>query len=141
MSGISTVTGEVKFNREGGGKVTVTPATDTGDTKSSSSTITDVKESTDLAVKKKNTAKVEEYITGSMDVLPNSDFRPTQVYNVMGLGSLFSGKYYVNKVVHSIGETYTVNCEVMQVAPLGDSTVTPESIRQRALKLPEGSGA
>ena len=138
MAGISTVTGEVKYKREGGGKITVSPSADTGEQKSSSSTIKDSKENTDLAVKKKNDAKTDEYITGTMNVVPHSSYRPSQVYKVMGLGNLFSGKYYVNKVVHTISDVYSVSCEVIQVQELTDSTVTPEITRQRALKLPEG---
>lgn len=137
MAGISTVTGEVKYVREGGGKTTVVPSGSTSSTQSSS-TPSDAKKSTDTSVKKQVNSKIEEYISGSMTVLPNSDFRPSQVYKVMGLGNVFSGKYYVNRVVHTISDTYTVQCEVMQVEALADTTLTPDVIRQRALQLPVG---
>lgn len=137
MAGISTVTGEVKYTREGGGKLAVTPTGSKSGSTSSSKT-KDAKEGTELSVKKQTDAKTEEYITGRMSVVPHSAYRPSQVYKVMGLGNLFSGKYYVNQVVHTISDVYTVECELMQVEALTDSTVTPESTRQRALQLPSG---
>lgn len=137
MAGISTVTGEVKYVREGGGKLTAVPASTSSEAKTSSSP-SDAKKDTETSAKKQVNAKVEEYISGSMTVIPNSDFRPSQVYKVMGLGNLFSGKYYVNKVVHTISDSYKVQCEVMQIEALADTTITPEVVRQRALQLPVG---
>lgn len=57
-----------------------------------------------------------ETIEASMGVIPNPRYRAKQVYRLEGLGSIFSGKYYTRRVVHTISSSgYTVDADVVNV--------------------------
>ena len=47
----------------------------------------------------------ENFITGSGKFLGNEGLQSRQVHNLQGLGSQFSGKYYLTKVIHRISKT------------------------------------
>lgn len=64
---------------------------------------------------KKVENQIKEYIEGTVGLLPNSDYRAKTIYGIHGVGEIFSGSYYFKKVRHTIGETYTVEADVIRV--------------------------
>lgn len=66
--------------------------------------------------KKKVKGKVNVYTEGDMTVMPNVQYKKGLVFACKGLGPLFSGNYYVQKVVHKIGgDGYSTNLSLIQV--------------------------
>ncbi len=97
------------------------------------------KEST--RVKKDVKRRVNEYIEGAIQVIPNCDYRCKKIYRVNGVGSIFSGNYYVQKVTHTISGSYTVNMEVTQVGQLSVNTPVTKTriqpVKQNPPKVPK----
>ena len=85
--------------------------------------------------------RVNEYIEGVVQVVPNCDYKCKKIYGISGVGSIFSGNYYVQKVTHTISDSYTVNMEVTQVEQLAVNTsvtkTRTEPVRQDPPKAPE----
>jgi len=71
--------------------------------------------------------RVYEYIEGAVQVVPNCDYRCKKIYGIYGVGKVFSGNYYVQKVTHTISDTYTVNMEVTRVEQLVVNTSVTET--------------
>lgn len=92
-------------------------------------------------VKKDVERRVNEYIEGAIQVIPNCDYRCKKIYGINGVGSIFSGNYYVQKVTHTISDSYTVNMEVTQVEQLAvNKSVTKTRIqpaKQNPPKVPK----
>src|SRR3712207_5951067 len=66
--------------------------------------------------KKRTVYMTSETIEGNMSVLPNPNYRAKEVYDCKGLGSLFSGNYYVRKAKHVLSTSgYSVELEVQNV--------------------------
>lgn len=63
----------------------------------------------------KVTQEIYEYMEGTVEVMPNPDFRCRQVYGIEGVGYIFKGAYYFKKVRHSIGSTYKVDADVVRM--------------------------
>ena len=85
--------------------------------------------------------RVNEYIEGVIQVIPNCDYKCKKIYGVNGVGSIFSGNYYVQKVTHVISDSYTVNMEVTQVEQLvvnaPNTETRTEPVKQDPPKAPE----
>lgn len=82
--------------------------------------------------------RVNEYIEGVVQVVPNCDYKCKKIYGINGVGSIFSGNYYVQKVTHTISDSYAVNMEVTQVEQLVVKTSTrTEPVKQDPPKAPE----
>ena len=82
--------------------------------------------------------RVNEYIEGVVQVVPNCDYKCKKIYGISGVGSIFSGNYYVQKVTHTISDSYTVNMEVTQAEQLVVNTSTrTEPVKQDPPKAPE----
>lgn len=92
-------------------------------------------------VKKDVERRVNEYIEGVIQVIPNCDYRCKKIYRVNGVGSIFSGNYYVRKVTHTISDGYTVNMEVTQVGQLSVNTSVTKTriqpVKQNPPKVPK----
>ena len=71
--------------------------------------------------------RVHEYIEGVVQVVPNCDYKCKKIYGIHGVGKVFSGDYYAQKVTHSISDTYTVNMEVTKVEQLVVNTSVTET--------------
>ena len=82
--------------------------------------------------------RVHEYIEGVVQVVPNCDYKCKKIYGIHGVGKVFSGDYYAQKVTHSISDTYTVNMEVTRVEQLVVNTSVTETrtkpVKQNPLK-------
>jgi hypothetical protein len=63
----------------------------------------------------KVTNQVIDYMEGVIGLLPNPEFRAKRIYNVQGVGEVFSGNYYFKKVRHTIGATYDVEADVAKI--------------------------
>lgn len=85
--------------------------------------------------------RVYEYIEGVVQVVPNCDYKCKKIYGIHGVGSIFSGNYYVQKVTHTISDTYTVSMEVTRVEQLVVNTSVTETrtkpVNQDPPKAPE----
>lgn len=96
-----------------------------------SSTASEVAKPTTQAVSSQGNKNIEgrinEYIEGVVQVVPNCDYKSKKIYGVKGVGEIFSGNYYAHKVTHVISESYTVNMEVTQVEQLVINTSTAET--------------
>ena len=73
-------------------------------------------------IKRETEQKVNEYIEGAVQLLPNCNFKCREVYAFKGLGKIFDGSYYFSKVTHTITDTYSVQAEVTQVQKAIDNT-------------------
>lgn len=86
-------------------------------------------------------AKVNEYIEGVASVIPNCDYKCKKIYGVRGVGNVFSGNYYAQKVTHTISDAYTVEMEMTQVQQLvintTDTETRVEPVQQDPPKAPE----
>ena len=110
-----------------------------------SSTASEVAKPTTQAVSSQGNkdvaGRVNEYIEGVVQVVPNCDYKSKKIYRINGVGSVFSGNYYVQKVTHVIAESYTVNMEVTQVEQLAVNTSVTETrtepVKQDPPKAPE----
>lgn len=80
--------------------------------------------------------RVNEYIEGVAQVIPNSNYKCKRIYRFSGIGKIFDGNYYVRKVTHSIGESYTVDMEVTQVQQLVLNDSTSKSRKEPAKASP-----
>lgn len=116
MAGISTITGQV-IDRSGGKKGTNVNGTKIGAGSQTPAPSTSKK--VDAQAKSKTASTVDnttnEYIEGTLNVLPNSDFSARQIYGIKGVGAPFTGMYYIKSATHSIADTYTVSCNVLMV--------------------------
>lgn len=134
---IDPITGAVITTPNGAGNSSssATGNTSSSNKGSSSSTSKDATSQTLTDSSTKVANQVFEYMEGSIEVLPNPDFRCRQVYGVEGVGYIFKGAYYFKKVRHSIGSTYKVDADVVRMEGISISSGTTVD-RDRA---PSGS--
>lgn len=133
MSGISTHTGAV---------VIPTPSSTGADLPSNSAnptnsevtkpTIDEVNSQGNKTVK----GRVNEFIEGIVQVIPNCDYKCKKIYGLNGVGKIFSGNYYAQRVRHTIGESYVVELEVTQVQKLTINTSTTETRKEPVVQDP-----
>lgn len=90
---------------------------------------------------KKVSARVNEYVEGVIQVVPNCDYKCKKIYGLNGVGKIFSGNYYVKRVRHSISDSYSVELEATQVQQFTVNTSTTETrvepVKQDPPKAPE----
>ena len=99
-------------------------------TNKKTNTATPTKEAVGDLGNKKVESDVTEYIEGTAQVIPNSNFKCKKIYGIRGLGKIFDGNYYVQKVTHSISSNYTVSMEVTQVQKIVLDVKTNESRKE-----------
>ncbi len=70
--------------------------------------------------KEYNEAK-EQILEGTVNVIPNCEYRAKSIYNFQGLG-IYSGLYYIKKATHTIRNgSYTVTLSVFKKDNPGES--------------------
>lgn len=111
---IDPITGKVITVPSGSGN-SGSSSTSSGDKGSSSSTSKDATAQTKTDSSTKVFNDINEYMEGSIEVVPNPDFRCRQVYGVEGVGYIFKGAYYFKKVRHTIGSTYKVDADIVRM--------------------------
>ena len=131
---IDPITGAVITTPNGSGN-SGSSTTSSSDKGSSSSTSKDTTSQTKSDSSNKVANQIYEYMEGSIEVLPNPDFRCRQVYGIEGVGHIFKGAYYFKKVRHTIGSTYKVDADVVRMEGINISSETTVD-RDRA---PSGS--
>ena len=134
MAGINETTGAViPSPKSTGADIPSTPK-DTNVTKPTTNEVS-------AQGKKDVEGRVHEYIEGVVQVVPNCDYKCKKIYGINGVGSIFSGNYYVQKVTHTISDSYTVIMEVTKVEQLVVNTSVTETriepVKQDPPKAPE----
>ena len=122
--GIDTETGKLYpvYAKESNGIVTNNKAT-------SPSTSSDAKSQTQKQAQNITKAQVNEYIEGTVSVIPNSAYTPRKIYKINGVGRLFHGMYYTKRVTHSIsGGAYSVELEVLLVQKIVAETKSKNNV-------------
>ena len=87
-------------------------------------------------LRKKTLGATNEYIEGTMSVIPNAEYRAKAIYAVNGIGELFSGSYYTKKVRHIINNGYSVECDVIKLEE-DSSIVAPDPAKVDIVTLPD----
>lgn len=65
-------------------------------------------------------------LEGTLDVMPNPEYRARDIYRIEGVGSIFSGNYYVTRAVHTISDSgYSVSLDVVGLDHVFTSTSIP----------------
>lgn len=78
-----------------------------------------------------------EYVEGTMKVIPNCEYRVNKIYDIDGVGeNLFVGAYYVKKVRHVFNNGYSVECDIIKIQEDG-SLIPPDPTLADAISLPE----
>lgn len=111
---IDPITGKVITTPNGSGN-SGSSNTSNSNKGSSGSTSKDATSQTKTDSSTKVTNEIFEYMEGSIEVMPNPDFRCRQVYGVEGVGYIFKGAYYFKKVRHSIGSVYKVDADIVRM--------------------------
>lgn len=101
-----------------------------GESNSSASTSSKTSAHTQKETNNDTQAKINEYVEGTLSVLPNSDYTPRKIYKLNGVGKIFYGMYYTKSVTHTIsGGAYSVDCEVMMVQRLVLNQKSKENVK------------
>ena len=76
----------------------------------------DVRARTSDEIRRRNQAIQSRALEGTMELVPNPNFRAREVYFCDGLGQVFNGNYFLKSVTHTISaDGYSVSAEVQNV--------------------------
>ena len=93
------------------------------------STSSDAKSQTQKKSQNTTKAQVNEYVEGTIGVLPNSAYTPRKIYKLNGVGRLFHGMYYTKRATHTIsGDSYSVELEVLLVQKIVADNKTKQNV-------------
>lgn len=93
----------------------------------------DIRARTADEIRRRNQAIQSRALEGTMELVPNPNFKAREVYFCDGLGQVFNGNYYLKSVTHTISsDGYSVSADVQNVDDImyadvntgGDSTAT-----------------
>ena len=60
-----------------------------------------------------------EYVEGTMKVIPNCEYRTNKIFDIDGVGEIFVGAYYLKKVRHIFNNGYSVECDIIKISEDG----------------------
>lgn len=78
---------------------------------------TDAKDTATKTIAKIETALIEKYIEGSVQIIPTHKVRKGMILYLSNLGAMFEGKYYVKRVAMSMSvDGFSVTLDVIRIS-------------------------
>lgn len=136
---IDPITGAISYDGVVGNSSVGSPTSGTNKGQGTSTTSKDTQESAQNTATTKVQEQIYEYCEGVVGLLPNPAYQAKTIYNIQGVGSIFSGNYYFRKVRHTIGSGgYTVEADVCMLdnSSIKEMTFT-ESTRPQVDAVPQ----